>query len=772
VVRTALSISSVIVISVDDPNALERKFVSDVQVPVISTIPYSMAKAHSSFPLNINLPRAIWQLVSFGLTSASKPKQSQRDDAIDMSRDKMVYLQALCVTLHNRLSNEDIISEDSNNQFELYDEICLVIAARLMQIASLRHHLEEFLRSLPSIPLLVYELMQILMYSGTKAPSTSGREKNQAKTKNRGFGTKVEALHVLCQLAIDHTEKAFNQESTEQVADAVSNNNVALNYLLWSSVHEDFEIRSKSVSIIVNELSASDATKEIAVSFALQSASTIIGVEVVKSLQARSNLRLFELTTHAKENENDGAMDLEEVSEQKDDDMAMDIAADAPEIPIASAQESVSLERHQYMSIIDAAQLYDDGMYFHGSFDSRLEYQMDRNDSIDDQAAFENYIRRKIQLLLQFCLVEYSLLLAIMDLYASAAAATAASARPADSADTSAAQASESKLNILQKILLDELSNIIPAIARQHRPEVIFHHLMAIDPLAFPLLESIVQLILSDVHIPATSAFISCANDFLSKMFAEQSYEEKALNFTIPLLGGYPLERLQQEVIPNLVRVFSDKTDILRQAFQRVVLVRPPPISKVGFLVYLHRMNFESYGIKQKLYLESINACLSDITTFTGDVIHEAIAQMVDDEILPVALVRTALLASKAHNDMRKYVLSELIPNLVRKKIWNTAPVHWEGIKHCIKTYAVAQTNQSIVEPTFRAILGLPGAQMKAIIAVAPAIKALLSKLLKVLSMEEKEEVLSGRWAGIQSAEGEESLDSEKAKIIKELMTS
>lgn len=179
-------------------------------------------------------------------------------------------------------------------------------------------------------------------------------------------------------------------------------------------------------------------------------------------------------------------------------------------------------------------------------------------------------------------------------------------------------------------------------------------------------------------------------------------------------------------------------------------------------------MDFKAHGIEQKLYLDSISAVLSDIQTFTGEVIKEALSLMVDDEVLPVSLVRTALLASKAHTDVKKYLLNEFIPTLIRKKIWSTAPLHWEGIKHCVKTYAVGQVAQNIVEPTYRAILGLPGNQLKAILAAAPTVKPSLTNLLKVLSSEEKEEVISGRWIGI-SAEGQSATDTDKPKIIKEL---
>ena len=65
------------------------------------------------------------------------------------------------------------------------------------------------------------------------------------------------------------------------------------------------------------------------------------------------------------------------------------------------------------------------------------------------------------------------------------------------------------------------------------------------------------------------------------------------------------------------------------------------------------------------------------------------------------------------------------------------------------------------------------GAQLKVVLKVAPTAKAPLGKTLKALAAAEKEDVLSGRWAGIDvtSKAGEAAkLDADKAKIIKECL--
>lgn len=118
---------------------------------------------------------------------------------------------------------------------------------------------------------------------------------------------------------------------------------------------------------------------------------------------------------------------------------------------------------------------------------------------------------------------------------------------------------------------------------------------------------------------------------------------------------------------------------------------------------------------------------------------------------------------------MKKFILSDVMPSLIRKRVWNSAPKVWDGVSHGVKIFAEHKS----AEPTLRCLLGLPGLQLKSILKVAPKVKPLLASLLKALSAEEKEECVSGRFAGLLSDVAdpviEAVVDSEKNKILKEL---
>ena len=148
--------------------------------------------------------------------------------------------------------------------------------------------------------------------------------------------------------------------------------------------------------------------------------------------------------------------------------------------------------------------------------------------------------------------------------------------------------------------------------------------------------------------------------------------------------------------------------------------------------------------------------------------IREALAELLKDELPCLLLMRTAIVASMSLNEIRRFVLSEVIPNLLKKQVWANAKCKaiWDGICHFVKKFA---TNKD-AEQTLRCLLGLHGAQLKVVLRVAPTAKAPLGKTLKALSAAEKEDVLSGRWAGldVSSKAGETAkLDADKQKIIK-----
>jgi hypothetical protein len=146
--------------------------------------------------------------------------------------------------------------------------------------------------------------------------------------------------------------------------------------------------------------------------------------------------------------------------------------------------------------------------------------------------------------------------------------------------------------------------------------------------------------------------------------------------------------------------------------------------------------------------------CLNNKMDFTAEVVKEALAVLQNDEIPAIPLMRTAILSAQSYPELKKFVLNETIPAMVERKVWEVAPKVWEGVIFGIKNLIPAFSKS--VEQSLRALLRVPGAQLRAVFKVASSVKVILSQYYITLSSEEKSEL---------SDPG----DNEKQKVLLEI---
>ena len=128
-----------------------------------------------------------------------------------------------------------------NKLTSAYDTLCLAALSRLMQIVNLRSSVRDFVLGLPHVPRVCLRLLKFLMLTGSKGSVTSGTRgsgggSSSGAVDNRNRGTKAEALMLLGQVIF----------STDQAAGLN-----ALHHLLWCCLSEDFELRTKVISMLV-----------------------------------------------------------------------------------------------------------------------------------------------------------------------------------------------------------------------------------------------------------------------------------------------------------------------------------------------------------------------------------------------------------------------------------------------------------------------------------------------------------------------------------------
>jgi symplekin len=106
-------------------------------------------------------------------------------------------------------------------------------------------------------------------------------------------------------------------------------------------------------------------------------------------------------------------------------------------------------------------------------------------------------------------------------------------------------------------------------------------------------------------------------------------------------------------------------------------------------LVFLHKLDFEAAGIKQKDYLDAIKMCLDNEETFTDQVVLSALDHMsgcflTGAESLPLAFMRTCILVCSKHESLHAWICHTLLPRLVDGKLYEENRL-WEGWMRCAK---------------------------------------------------------------------------------------
>jgi hypothetical protein len=107
----------------------------------------------------------------------------------------------------------------------LYDNMVYLIVARLLQSRAF-HSAQHFLLSILKVPRNCISLLTILFHSGAK---------NTTKDNPTSKNFRDQCLVLIGNLVFAKDEKISN---------------LSLNYLLWSSVNDNFELRSRVITLI------------------------------------------------------------------------------------------------------------------------------------------------------------------------------------------------------------------------------------------------------------------------------------------------------------------------------------------------------------------------------------------------------------------------------------------------------------------------------------------------------------------------------------------
>jgi hypothetical protein len=470
------------------------------------------------------------------------------------------------------------------------------------------------------------------------------------------------------------------------------------------------------------------------------------------------------------------------------------------------------LDFESNVTLVMALRSHDNGRLFGQSFET-----------LTTAPHMESYAKRYLHLLVQLTLTRPHLLISFLDLYATITVVESTQIQqqqqeqqqqtPLVDADTSADATAVAPTSIqspfeeqvallprnsgqsIRRIIRNEVLNIIPAITTSSKAtDSVFDTLLQSEPLALPLLISVLDIILDDPQIPPSEHMVSMVTSYYDKLPAEN----QDIRLLIPILGGMTKEKVA-EILPILILKLQDdkaegtnsssgssasgeqgagagskgkgktKYDYLQQCFIRITQARPPPLSRSHLLVLLHRINYEAYKIPLKLLVETISLCLASKEEFNSDVIKDALNILLEDrtEPLPIVIMRTVILSSQSLPEIKKFSLATVIPTLIQRKIWITAPTIWDGIAHAVKAMIGSRDS----DLTIKSLLSLPLTQLRSVLKVATNVHGHMAKVLKGLSPEDSNDVLTGKYAHLEQ-ENHEAQREEKRKLFEDILSS
>jgi len=226
-------------------------------VPIIATLSSSTAvpKLGGSVPTLVQLPRCIWLFLGFILTL--KPAivdaavaTTSMDDSIDSMEDirhRVGVLVKFCVALHREVQwqrmqhagDAGLETEETHricaDLMAAYEATCLTVMSRLLQIIRWRPVLRDFMHALPMVPAACLHTLQLLIFTGSQGGGLLSAYDVRDKGDSKSKGTRLVALLTMGQLVFATDEAAAY---------------TALCCLLWCCLSEDFELRTRVISLL------------------------------------------------------------------------------------------------------------------------------------------------------------------------------------------------------------------------------------------------------------------------------------------------------------------------------------------------------------------------------------------------------------------------------------------------------------------------------------------------------------------------------------------
>ncbi|KAF8795634.1 Symplekin like protein [Argiope bruennichi] len=179
------------------------------------------------------------------------------------------------------------------------------------------------------------------------------------------------------------------------------------------------------------------------------------------------------------------------------------------------------------------------------------------------------------------------------------------------------------------------------------------------------------------------------------------------VRFLIPIINGLT----KREVIAALPELIKLNPTVVKEVFHRLVGSNlASPLSPAELLVALH--NIDTSQCNLKTVIKATSLCFEEKQVYTQVVLAVVMQQLMEQNPLPILLMRTVIQSLANHPHLLGFV-TNILQRLIVKQVWRQ-PKIWEGFIKCC---------QRTKPQSFQVLLQLPPPQLQEVLSSYPDLR-------------------------------------------------
>lgn len=203
------------------------------------------------------------------------------------------------------------------------------------------------------------------------------------------------------------------------------------------------------------------------------------------------------------------------------------------------------------------------------------------------------------------------------------------------------------------------------------------------------------------------------------------------VRFLIPVING--LEK--SEVIQALPKLIKLNPIVVKEVFNRLLGTQHnegtssvSPLTPGDLLIALH--NIDSTKCDMKSIIKATNLCFGEKNVYTSEVLAVVMQQLMEQNPLPMLLMRTVIQSLTMYPRLVGYVMN-VLSRLIVKQVWKYPKV-WEGFVKCC---------QRTRPQSYNVLLLLPAAQLSSVFERCPEMREPLLQHVLSLTLDQQSHV-------------------------------